>query len=276
MKTSLRLLAVVLAGAAFAPGVLAAEPDDSEQALKDALMPRHRSLHEAAQRGDLEDMKRILALGVDVNAPDGDGIKIRRWSAITANLAAETGARAVSQLWTSKRAEVGAMASTGDRPLHRAAYGDQPESVAFLVENGAQVDARNEHGWTALHWAALCGNTRVAKALLAAGADPSARDQDDTTPLHMAAEAGHLDVAKALVLFNAEVNASDKHGITPLHWATLDGQRQMVNFLLARGAKVNARDDCGRTPKRWAAINLLRVRDKGGVPNKLMLHGGIE
>ena len=86
MKSGWRLL-VVGAFTAITAG-LAAENGDTDQELKAALMPRNRSLHEAAQRGDIEDMTRILALGVDVNAPDGDGIKIRRWSAITANLAA--------------------------------------------------------------------------------------------------------------------------------------------------------------------------------------------
>lgn len=266
----------VLFLALSAPFAFAAGKDSDEQALKDAIMPRHRSLHDAAQAGDIVDMKRILALGIDVNAPNGDGTKIRRWSAMTSSLAAEAGAPAVAQLWAAGRVEAGAMSGTGDRPLHRAAYGDQAAAITFLLENGANIEARNERGWTALHLAALCGNTRTIKTLLAAGADPNAPDQENVTPLHMAAEAGHLDAAKALLLFNANVNAVDKHGITPLHWAAFDGRRQMVSCLLAHGAKVNARDNEGRTPKRWAAINLLRARGKGDVPNKLMLHGGVE
>ena len=272
------LLASVVACIALALHTAQAEEQDNnaEQALKDAIMPRCRSLHEAAQKGDVEDMQRILKLGVNINASHGDGIKVRNWSAITANLAAQTGPPAVAQLWAAQRAEVGAMALAGDRPIHRAAYGNQPDAAVFLLENGADIDAKNERGWTALHWAALCGNTRVLKTLLAAGADPNARDQDDATPLHMAAEVGCLEAAKALVLFNADVNADDKYGITPLHWASFDGQSKLVSFLIAHGAKVNARDKSGRTPKRWAAINLLRMRGKGNVPNKLMLHGGVE
>ncbi len=192
MKLLSRLAPVcVFLSIVCAAGICAGEKNKDEHALKTAIIPKHCSLHEAAQKGDIEDMKRILALGVDVNLVDEDGIKIRRWSAITANLAAEAGAPAMASLWAADRAETGALSSTGDRPLHRAAYGDQPEAISFLLENGAAVNARNERGWTALHWAALCGNERVALALLAAGADPVARDQDDTTPLHLAAVGGY-------------------------------------------------------------------------------------
>ena len=264
--------------------VLEAQPDSSpapepvpEPAPeKPKVVFRHSSLHQAAYGGDAEDIMKFLKAGADINALDKDSIKANHWSDLTGHWAARAGPTASAALWDASRAEVGLMGNTGDRPLHRATYGEHPDTVELLLDNGADIDARNEKGWTALHVAALCGNTRVMKILIGRGADVNAADHEDVTPLHMAAESGCYDAAKLLLLSMADANARDKQGITPLHWAVYGAHSRLTRLLLSRGARLNTRDKAGRTPKRWAAIRLHRVGGHGDMCNWLALRGGIE
>ncbi len=62
----------------------------------------------------------------------------------------------------------------GTTALHHAAWNGDREAVIFLLQQGADVDARNNEGSTPLHWAAWNGNLEVARLLLACGADPCA------------------------------------------------------------------------------------------------------
>ena len=243
---------------------------------KPKVVFKHISLHQAAFDGDMEEVAKFISAGADVNSPDKDSIKANHWSDLTSHWASKAGPTATAAIWDASRAEVGLMGGTGDRPLHRATYGEHPEVVELLLENGADLNARNEKGWTALHVAALCGNTRVIKILLGRGADVNARDHEDVSPLHMAAESGCYDAARLLLVSMADPNVQDKQGITPLHWAVYGAHNRLARLLLSSGAKLNTRDSDGRTPKRWAAVQILRVRGHGDLCNHLALRGGIE
>lgn len=78
--------------------------------------------------------------------------------------------------------------TSGATPLHLAVLADQCEMVDFLVEKGANVNARqkNEDGGTPLHWAAFLGRIEVARRLIEAGADVNAEDNRERTPLDVA------------------------------------------------------------------------------------------
>jgi len=84
--------------------------------------------------------------------------------------------------------------------LHIAANGGSKEIVALLLKHGAQVDARNHHGWTPLHQAAACGYLDTVKLLLEKGADLHARSSssEHETSRDVAVRFGHPEVADYL------------------------------------------------------------------------------
>ena len=177
--------------------------------------------------------------------------------------------------------------NNGDTDLHVAARLNLPLLTVSLLEQGADVHARNTDRWTPLHAAAREDASAAAQVLLEQGADVNARNKDGWTPLHAAAKqdasaaAGvllkqktdvnapetlfgwtplHLAAAKedasataeVLLKHNADVNAKDKFGWTPLHSAASNNAYKTAEVLLNNGADVNAKDNHGWGPLYWA------------------------
>jgi ankyrin repeat protein len=86
-------------------------------------------------------------------------------------------------------------------PLHSAVAQEGAEDVGtvnVLLERGAPVDAAVEGGHTPLHSAAANGNVPIVEALLSHGADPQASRNDGKTPLDLARQGGFDEVARLL------------------------------------------------------------------------------
>jgi ankyrin repeat protein len=73
-----------------------------------------------------------------------------------------------------------------DTPLHKAAQKGHREVVVVLLENGADLMARNRLGQTALHQAALGGHPETVEYLIVEGAELNTRDSGGCTPLDLA------------------------------------------------------------------------------------------
>jgi ankyrin repeat protein len=167
------------------------------------------SLRQAASLGNLNTCWRLIGNGVNVNAKE---------------------------------------ASTGETPLHYAAFWGRANVVRALLEAGARVDVVSEQGRTPLHHAAERGHADVAQALLDKDASVDPVDEEGDTPLHVAALEGHANVARALLEAGASVGAVGKEGDTPLHYAALEGHADVARALLDKGASVDAVDTNGDTP----------------------------
>lgn len=80
-------------------------------------------------------------------------------------------------------------------PIHDAAVAGDVELVELLIENGADVDDRDVHGYTPLILAIQAGNTDIAKVLIDNGADVNARAAsdggEDVTPLYLSIILGY-------------------------------------------------------------------------------------
>ncbi len=97
------------------------------------------------------------------------------------------------------------MATIDDQLLKAATAGDLA-GVSQTLEQGANVNAKDEYNNTSLNWAALCGHAEVAKRLLEAGADIENQGSGGgMTPLANAASRGHFDVAQILLDQGARV-----------------------------------------------------------------------
>jgi ankyrin repeat protein len=76
--------------------------------------------------------------------------------------------------------------------LHSAVreVGASKEVIAFLLEQGLELDAKTDRGETPLHWATKHSSEDVVEYLLLLGADPNLRSNDGLAPLHMTVSSG--------------------------------------------------------------------------------------
>src|SRR5262245_45560623 len=126
-------------------------------------------LHQAAERGDAQATASLLASGASPAA-------VTRIGAYTPlHIAAKGGHAEVVRQLVAAKADVKAVTTTGATALHFAAASGSAETATILLDNGADVNAR-EPQWeqTPLMFAAAAGRTAVVKVLLARGADVKA------------------------------------------------------------------------------------------------------
>jgi ankyrin repeat protein len=84
------------------------------------------------------------------------------------------------------------------QPLHSACAGRALGIVQMLLEQGADVNARQHGGWTPLHSAVNNGAIPIIELLLSYGADPSLASDDGKSSFDLAAEPGRAAVQEAL------------------------------------------------------------------------------
>jgi ankyrin repeat protein len=129
-----------------------------------------------------------------------------------------------------------------------AAFRGDAKAVSALLDNGADVNLRHEHGWSGLILAAVNGHSQVVQALLDKDANVDAKDKlMGQTALIWAAKGGYPAVVKGLLKAGANVDARDKFGGTALTRAASTGQSEIVKALLEAGADINARESDGDT-----------------------------
>lgn len=100
-----------------------------------------------------------------------------------------------------------------------AARKGEVRTIQRLIETGAAINGRDQHGWTALHRASFKGKIEVVRMMIDKGIDIDAKDEDGYTALHCAVESGHTDVTELLVKKGADVEARTSKGVTPLQIA---------------------------------------------------------
>lgn len=142
----------------------------------------------------------------------------------------------------------------GQTALFWAAKGGHPAVIQLLLENGADIKAKNSKGWTPLHSAADRGNEAVVCLLLKKGADVKAKDESEWMALHSAARGGYKAIVWLLLSTNeSDINAKDKEGNTALHVAAGNGHNAVVQLLLENGANIGAKSHTKWTPLHSAA-----------------------
>ncbi|KQQ83803.1 hypothetical protein ASF73_17525 [Xanthomonas sp. Leaf131] len=158
----------------------------------------HRTLRDAdvpaaAMTGDTDAVRRLIDLGLPVDAVDAQGC--------TALLRAAGGGHlgVVAHL-LGRGADPQRAANSGATPLSAAVSMRQTEIVAALLQAGAQIEHRLPGGVTVLMLACALGLPDIVARLLTAAADVHANDDQGLAPLHCAALYGFTARDKSRLL----------------------------------------------------------------------------
>ena len=84
------------------------------------------------------------------------------------------------------------------------------EIAEFLINSGANVDAKNKYGYTALMMASVNDRKEMVELLLSRGANIDATDEDKSTALMLATERGRATIVQLLLDRGADVNPHDE------------------------------------------------------------------
>lgn len=129
----------------------------------------------------------------------------------------DTGALGILKKMTARATDINQPNGVGEYPIHIAVQSEQ--IIRWLLEKGADLEARDRYGRTVLHWAASRNNPSLCQFLLDAGADVNGTDYLDRTALHEAAQCGNTEILTTLLKAGANPDSRDIQNKTPLQIA---------------------------------------------------------
>jgi ankyrin len=237
-------------GLAFSISIMSVSMTAAALQLADIVPPASKTdtqLLAALRSADITEVKRLVALGANVNARGATGSR-------PLHIAVAQGAEFVSALIQAGADPDRADAIEERRPLHLAAeVSDDPRVIEMLLKAGATIDARTKKGLTPLHFSALNGNQRISEVLVAIGADVNASSQEGFTPVYLAASKGNSGLVRSLIRSGARIDAITRHGFAAIHAAVNSKSLDTVEILLRAGADPNVIPSNGETPLMSAA-----------------------
>ena len=229
-----------------------------------------------AKKGKLWKVKLALSLGANIEE--------RNESGQTAFiLAAKHYNSAVINYLFSKGADVEARDNMGQTAIF---YSREEQITQILINNGAKINIRDRDGCTPLmvaigNYTLSSGNSHI-EYLVEQGADVNAKNNNGETALILLAKRGrHTDIGllmnestdspmgcvsdppfkcfEILISKGANLNAKSNDGTTVLMSATQDDNSKLVKFLISKGADVMSKDNNGNTALMKAIINCRSV-----------------
>ena len=215
-----------------------------------------RTLASACERGDTDEVARLLGEGVPANAvnvqlPDGTRVTpllvaimnnhaacaqllISAHAALNAacgpdsesalHVCCARGHADGARVLIEAGAELGPADALGRSPLFMSCLSGKPDLTALLLKAGADYEqpmTKHNPGATPLYAAALSGSTRCVSLLCEAGADVEARTADGASPIMVSCQHGHLGTAMLLSSYGASRRRTAFHGCFPVSgtWA---------------------------------------------------------
>jgi ankyrin repeat protein len=222
------------------------------------------SVATAAREGDVTAVRKLIASGTDVNAPEADGTTPLLWAAYQSS-------PELVEMLLKAGADPNVANRFGVTPLLQAARIGDAATVAALLNGKADYAMATRDGETPLMASSRAGSVEAVKLFLEHGADPNATEAfQDQTALMWATAEGHLDVVDTLLKAGADPNLKARlseltkrstrsdfpsGGFTALMWAVRDGNEPIVHRLIEGGADINQMDGDNATAMMLAIVN---------------------
>lgn len=178
-------------------------------------------MHLAADWGDLDLIKKLAEMGLDVD------LKTKRGK--TPLLISFRYGEEFTRFFLDHGADPN-VCSNNKTPLIMAISRRQQKMINLLIDSGADINQVCNLR-SPLHVAVTSGETDIMKLLISYGANVNIVNAIGQTPLHEAAYRNNLEAASILISANADTSIKDEDGLTPLDVARKRGNQEMVELL---------------------------------------------
>lgn len=181
-------------------------------------------LLKAVYAGNLEMVKLLLSYGADVNLATG------RYN-LALNMAVRFSRRDIEKVLLEK-------SPNKLDYFHTLAREGEKSDLERLIQEGADVNEINEDGETPL-FNAIEKNEENTEYLISQGANIFHKNSQGQTPLHHAVQWSAEKIVKTFLQLKADVNAQCNHGNTPLILSIYQSSDKVFDMLLEYGADPN-------------------------------------
>ncbi len=217
-----------------------------------------------ASQENAEVVRVLLANGADPNLKNKEGTSPAQVAIGSSD------SRVTLPLLIKYKADLTIEDEKGRTLLHKACVTRDSNATEILLENGSDINAKDNEGFVPLILAIndtvlpseLDGDAKVARGgredvvelLLQHGANPNLPDPAGNTALHHAAQEDRRVILRLLLENKGDPNHKNNEGATPLHTAAQAPSLRAAELLIKNGANPNAVDNKGQTPLHIAAL----------------------
>eukprot|EP00730_Choanoeca_flexa_P007423 TRINITY_DN1232_c0_g1_i2.p1 TRINITY_DN1232_c0_g1~~TRINITY_DN1232_c0_g1_i2.p1 ORF type:complete len:281 (+),score=41.03 TRINITY_DN1232_c0_g1_i2:183-1025(+) len=144
--------------------------------------------------------------------------------------------------------------------LHQACLNGHTALASFLIEKGADVNARDKYQRTPLHRACDTGSGVLAILLLDNGAQVT-RDLNGTTALHLACQRNLMDLAELLVWKGVDLLARNRALSSPLSLLSPGQRPALIRIYLSWHRRHNWACEAPDLRRAEAAADALAIHE---------------
>lgn len=170
--------------------------------------------------------------------------------------AVEAGQVRIAECFFSSGLKLQDLRKDAFKPIILAAKSGSPTMVDLMVQENADVNAKDENGWNAVHFASYYGHYQAVERLIVNNVLTDAVNSKHQTPLLLAVKGGHFAVAESLLRANNDkslMTAQDELCEQAVHVAARNGSLDILNLLLSNDAKLNVENAFGWQPVHIAS-----------------------
>jgi ankyrin repeat protein len=171
------------------------------------------------------------------------------------HIAATAGRVDIIEFLLQRGADIEARTAGGQTPLFQTVPLASAEAFDCLLRKGAVLGARDNSGRSILQFALFWQRPAMANLILARGFAIEAEGPAAEEMLGEAANAGLATVVDTLLSRNVPMSIALRNGTTLLHSAARGGLVEFAQRVIKAGAAIDARDQHGLTPLHVAAFH---------------------